>query len=146
MSLTKSTGCLTAKQIEIIDDLFESGGDETAVLQKHNIPRKLWAKWLADKDFADEIAGRLEMSKRQSRIILSKYLSVAAVKLVQLCNSENQETSRKACLDIISLQTGQVPKTDDTGQSAEPSTTLDPATASKILEVLASPQQESRPK
>ncbi|MCX5633416.1 MAG: hypothetical protein NTW93_07070 [Phycisphaerae bacterium] len=85
---------LTKKQLEIIDDLFESGGDETSVLQKHNIPRKVWAKWLADKDFADEIAARVEASKRQSRIILSKYLSVAAVKLVQLCNSENQETSR----------------------------------------------------
>ena len=56
---------LTKKQLEIIDDLFESGGDETAVLQKHNIPRKLWAKWLADKDFADEIADRLESAKRQ---------------------------------------------------------------------------------
>ncbi|MGB8225581.1 MAG: hypothetical protein WCE45_01755, partial [Sedimentisphaerales bacterium] len=108
---------LTKKQLEIIDDLFESGGDETAILQKHSIPRKVWAKWFADKDFTDEIAARIESSKRQSRIILAKYVPFAATKLVQLCDSESQETSRKACIDIISSQTGQIPKTDDAGQS-----------------------------
>jgi hypothetical protein len=132
---------LTKKRIEIIDDLFESGGDETAVLKKHNIERKIFQDWLADKDFADEIAARIESSKRQSRIILSKYLSVAAVKLVQLCNSENQETSRKACLDILNLQHDQLLKTD-ADQPAESLPSLDPATVSKILAALAenSPQ------
>jgi hypothetical protein len=132
----ENTMSLTKKQIEIIDDLFETGGDETAVLKKHNIEREDWQKWLADKDFADCVAARLEASKRQSRIILSKYLSVAAVKLVQLCDSENQETSRKACLDILGLQHDQLSKAD-TGQPAESLPSLDPATASKILAVLA---------
>jgi hypothetical protein len=133
---------LTPKQLEVIDDLFESGGDETAVLQKHNIPRKDWQQWLADKDFADEIAARLQSSKRQSQIILSKYVSIAATKLVQLCGSENQETSRKACLDILSLQTGAKPITEQ--DHPEPPPVIDPATASKLLAVLAeenSPQQ-----
>ena len=143
MSLTKSTGCLTAKQLEIIDDLFDSGGDETATLQKHNIERKVFQDWLAEKDFADEIAGRLEASKRQSRIILSKYLSVAAVKLVQLCDSENQETSRKACLDILGLQHDQLSKAD-ADQPAESLPPLDPATASKILAVLAEDNQPQK--
>ena len=130
---------LTKEQLEIIDDLFESGGDETATLKKHGIERKVFQDWLAEKDFAEEIAARLESSKRQSRIILSKYLSVAAVKLVQLCSSENQETSRKACLDILNLQKEHLEQTD-TDQSAESLPSLDPATASKILAVLANTQ------
>jgi hypothetical protein len=124
---------LTKEQLQIIDDLFESGGDESAVLQKHKIPRKLWSDWLSDKDFADEIAARTDASKRHSQIILSKYAPFAAAKLVQLCESENQETSRKAVLDILNLQAGR--KTQDLPQPELPS--LDAQTASKLLAALA---------
>jgi hypothetical protein len=126
---------LTKTQLQIIDELFESGGDETAVLQKHNITFTDWQKQLADKDFADELAARMESSKRQGRIILSKYAPYAATKLIQLCESENQETARKAALDILNLQTGS-PVAIAPG-SANPLPTLDAATASKILAVLA---------
>src|SRR4030042_3317944 len=124
---------LTKKQLTVIDDLFETGGDESAIRQKHKIPQKLWSKWLADKDFADEIAAQMESSKRHSQIILSKYVPFAAAKLVQLCESENQETSRKAVLDILNLHNGR--KTQDTLQPELP--TLDAQTASKLLAALA---------
>jgi hypothetical protein len=124
---------LTKKQLTAIDDLFEAGGDESAVRQKHKIPQKLWSKWLADKDFADEIVARMESSKRHSQIILSKYVPFAAAKLVQLCESQNQETSRKAVLDILNLQAGR--KAQDTLQPELPS--LDPTMASKLLAALA---------
>ena len=129
---------LTKEQLQIIDDLFESGGDESAVLQKHNISFRDWQQRLVDKDFADEITARMESSKRQGQIILSKYVPFAAAKLVQLCESENQETSRKAVLDILNLQTGRIEISNLKSQisdTAPPS--LDPATASKILAVLA---------
>jgi hypothetical protein len=131
---------LTKEQLQIIDELFESGGDESAVLQKHNISFRDWQQKLADKDFADEIAARMESSKRQGQIILSKYVPFAAAKLVQLCESENQETSRKAVLDILNLQTG---RSEISNLKSQISDTLpempaiDPATASKILAVLA---------
>jgi hypothetical protein len=127
---------LTEKQLKAIDDLFESGGDEAGVLQKHNISRKLWQKWLADESFSKAISERIESAKRQSQIILSKYIPLATARLVQLCDSENQETSRKAALDILSLQTGQLSKTDD-APTPESAPTIDPATASKILAALA---------
>lgn len=124
---------LTKEQLQIIDELFESGGDESTVLQKHNISFKTWQQQLADKDFADEFAARMESSKRQGQIILSKYVPFAAAKLVQLCESENQETSRKAVLDILNLQTG--PKNNEPVLPEIPA--LDPATASKLLAALA---------
>jgi len=127
---------LTKKQSIVLDELFESGGDETAVLKRHDISRKLWAKWLADKDFANEIAGRMDSSKRQSGIIISKYAPFAAAKLIELCGSENQETARKAALDIINLHRNQTPNTADDAETPKlPS--LDPATASKLLAALA---------
>jgi len=133
---------LTKKQLEVIDDLFESGGDESAVLEKHNIPHKLWQKWQSDKDFNDAVTDRLESSKRRSRIILAQYLPVAAAKLVQLCGSDKEETARRACLDVLGLRNriADAANGDDDENPQEPSETLDPATASKILAVLADSQ------
>ncbi len=127
---------LTKEQLEIIDSLFELGGDETAVLQKHNITRTVLQDWLKDKDFSEKIVERLKSSKLHSEILLSKYASFAASKLIQLCQSENQETSRKACLDILNLHKEQLLKTDP-NQPAELLPNIDPTTASKILAALA---------
>jgi hypothetical protein len=141
MSLTKSSkGCLTAKQLQAIDDLFESGGDEAAVLTKHNIKRKDWQRWQSDKDFNDAITARLESAKQQSRIILAKYLPVAAAKLVHLCGSDKEETARRACLDILTLHKGQSPQDDNSDELADAQQTaeqIDSATASKLLAALA---------
>ena len=128
---------LTKQQLIVLDELFENGGDEAVVLKRYDISRKLWHEWLSDKDFADEITYRMDASKRQSRIILSKYSPFAASKLIELCGSENQETARKAAMDIIALQKEGYLNTDDANDSAEPSAALDPATASKLLAALA---------
>ena len=127
---------LTKQQLIVLDELFENGGDETVVLKRYDISRKIWHKWLAGNDFVDEMAERIEASRRQSRIILSKYSPFAASKLIELCGSENQETARKAAMDIITLQKDGL-NTDDANDSAEPSAALDPATASKLLAALA---------
>jgi hypothetical protein len=126
---------LTEKQIKVIEDLFESGGDEAGVLQKHKISHKLWQKWLADKNFSDGITSRFESAKRASQILLAKYIPLAAAKLVQLCDSKNQETSRKACLDILTLRPGGRETPDSEQQELIPA--IEPGTASKILAVLA---------
>jgi hypothetical protein len=77
--------------------------------------------------------------QRQSQIIAAQYLPVVMAKLVQLCGSEKEETSRKACLEILALQP--VGK-DSEEQSADVSdeeekTMLDDETAAKILAAIA---------
>jgi hypothetical protein len=126
---------LTEKQVKVIEDLFESGGDEAAILQKYNISHNLWQKWLADKNFSEGIKSRFESSRRASQILLAKYIPLAAAKLVQLCDSKNQETSRKACLDILTLRAGNIETADSDEAEAIPA--IEPGTASKILAVLA---------
>ena len=135
---------LKAKQLQAIDDLFESGGDEAAVLTKHNISRKDWQKWQSDKDFNNAITARLESAKQQSRIILAKYLPIAAAKLVHLCGSDKEETARRACLDILELHkaTANTANADESAEDCHSREggnpeTLDPATASKLLAALA---------
>ena len=94
---------LTRKQFLAINDLFEAGGDEAAVLEKHKIKLAVWLKWQKDKDFNDEIARRMAALEMQGQILIAKYRPHAIAQLVQLCNSENNETSRKACIDMLNF-------------------------------------------
>jgi hypothetical protein len=126
---------LTKRQLDVIDEWFENGGNETAVLRKYNITHKKWKKWIADKAFNAAVAEKVESVQRQSQILIAQYVPMAAAKLIQLCGSDKGETSRKACLDILAM------RTDDNKQSIdadeEEKTMLDDETAAKILAVLA---------
>src|SRR6056297_1076944 len=92
---------LTTKQCKVIDGLFAESLEESKALEKYNVSKNVYRKWLGQREFIDEIAMRLESSRRQSEMIIAKYAPVAAVNLVGLMDSEKEETSRKACLDII---------------------------------------------
>jgi hypothetical protein len=124
---------LTRKQFLAINDLFDAGGDEAAVLEKHKIKLSLWLKWQKDKNFGDEISRRMAALERQGQILIAKYRPVAIAQLVQLCNNENNETSRKACIDMLNfVVNGQKPE-----QAEQEQTKLSPQTASKLLAALA---------
>jgi len=134
---------LRQKQLIVLDELFETGGNEATVLQRYDISRKLWQQWLGEKDFADEMAFRLDALKRQSGILISKYAPFAAAKLIELCGSENQETARKAALDIINLHRNQQQETSDNPPALPKLSSISPETASKILSALAENSHET---
>jgi len=94
---------LSKKQQAVIEDLFASELDEQAVLSKHKVSRNLYNRWLADQRFAEQFNEHIARSYRQSQLIIARYAPLAAAKLVQLTESDSQETARKACLDIISM-------------------------------------------
>jgi len=96
---------LTKRQLAVIEDLFSdfSMADEQAVLDKHKVSRNLYNKWLADSSFIEQIEQRIAAAHRQSAALIARYAPLAAAKLVQLTDSEKEETARKACLDIISM-------------------------------------------
>ena len=62
---------LTPKQRKVIDELFSSGGDETAVLTEHNVSARLFRKWMADEVFAAEFEFRLSFAKRKSQLLIA---------------------------------------------------------------------------
>ena len=127
---------LTKKQLDIIDEWFENGGNETAVLRKYKITHKKWEKWLADKTFNAAVADKAKAIQLQSQILIAQYVPMAAAKLIQLCGSEKGETSRKACLDILAMQMDVNKQSGDTSDDKE-TTMLDEETASKILAAIA---------
>lgn len=132
---------LSKKQLAVIEDLFSGQFDEQAVLEKHNVSRAVYNRWLADEQFDDEFSRRIASAHRQSELIIARYAPLAAAKLVQLTDSEKEETARRACLDIISL-----PKfaAKESEQSSEPQSASDkqaellpPTTCSILLAALA---------
>jgi hypothetical protein len=131
---------LTKKQRAVIDDLFAGVADEQQVLDKHKVSKRLYEKWLANENFAEEFENRLAAARRQSEMIIARYATFAAAKLVQLTESQNPETARKACLDIITLlrPVAERPETPSPEDNAESSAELPPEIASRLLSALAS--------
>jgi len=97
---------LTKRQFRVIDDLFEGNLSEIEAMRKHKVSRRIYRRWLEDEKFVDELMFRVESAKRQSDFLIAKYTPIAAVKLVDLTKSEKEETSRKACLDVIAHPVG----------------------------------------
>ena len=132
---------LSKKQLAVIDDLFSGELDEQALLRKHKVRRSIYNKWQCSQAFTDEFEQRIAALNRQGRLIIARYASVAAAKLVQLTESEGQETARKACLDIINLPqpTGDRanPAEGPQQDSEQQANQLSPETAARLLAALA---------
>lgn len=137
---------LSRKQSAILDELFnsEQNMSEQQILEKHGVKAADYGSWQSEPVFALEFEARMETLGRQSRLLIARYASYAAAKLIALTESSNVETARKACLDIISLLTPADPKakteTDVSEHKASESAQLPPISpqlAEKILESIA---------
>lgn len=137
---------LSNKQLAVIKDMFSGELDEQAVLDKHKISRNVFNRWLADGLFASEFDRRIMSAHRQSAALIARYALLAAAKLVQLTESDKEETARKACLDIISLPAlldkriaqPSEPQTAETQQLQQ----ITEQTASRLLAALAEEKNE----
>jgi hypothetical protein len=128
---------LTARQLTVLNDLFNSDLDEQGVLDKHKVRRSTYERWLANELFAERFNRDVNSIRRRSELLMAKYSCLAAAKLVELTASEKAETARKACLDIISqpkIATEAERSEKDGNKQTLP---FSGATASRILEVLA---------
>jgi hypothetical protein len=140
---------LSKKQSAVIDDIFAGELDEQAILERHGVSRAVFNKWLGQKVFGAEIDRRTKWLNRQSEVIIARYKSLAAARLVQLTDSKEGETARKACVDIISLPRQRAQKTRAAAEQApgdrqadEPR--LSPQTASRLLAALAEEDGHAR--
>lgn len=94
---------LSKKQLAVIDDVSAGELGEQAVLDKHKVSRDLYNRWLADKVFVEQFDQRIAGAYRQSTFLIARSAPLAAGRLVRLTESGKGETTRKVCLDIISM-------------------------------------------
>lgn len=132
-----------------MDDLFAGRLDEQAILDKHNVKMAVYSRWCVSDGWRKEFNRRLGQLSRAGELIIARYAALAAAKLVALTESENQETARKACLDIISmLDSGRsTAQSHDSADDAEPSQVpaLSPALAGRLLAALAKEKLSENP-
>jgi len=130
---------LSRKQLAVIDDLFAGELAEQAILNKYKIKRSTYNQWLADENFEAELTRRIKTTKLMSKVLIAKFSVVAAAKLVQLTESEKEETARKACLDIIFLPDlgDKKDQSEETNDDGEKLPELSDETASRLLAALA---------
>jgi hypothetical protein len=135
---------LTKKQLSVVDDLFAGELDEQQILEKHRINKRVYDKWLAEANFAGEFDRRIKSAHRRGELIIARFANVAAAKLVELTNSENQETSRKACLDVINYLRQKAQADSDEQPEAEKLPDLPPELASRLLAALAQGKKSAK--
>ena len=131
---------LSKKQSAVIDELFAGELTETQILEKHNLSANLYRKWLADERFCAEFKARITAARLQSRALIARYSLAAAAKLVALTESQNPETARKACLDVITAAGAETKKQDDqmgSEQCRKIDEALPPETTEILLAALA---------
>ena len=97
---------LTRKQRDVLDDMFSGAMSEEEVLERHKVSRLVYQRWLCQEKFAGQFSFCIDSARRQGRMIVARFIPVAAAKLVELTGSEKEETARKSCLDIMSMPFG----------------------------------------
>jgi len=136
---------LSKRQLAVVEDLFAGELDEQKVLDKYKVSRKLYNRWLAEPAFIERLGQCVEAAHLRSAVLVARNAPSAANTLFELTKSDKGETARKACLDIILMNTpahaADTPATPADDPANRPP--LSDETASKILAVLAEQQQES---
>ncbi len=130
---------LSRKQLALAEDLFKGELNERHVLDKHKVGRQLFRKWRGDDQFTEEINQLVAGAYRQSTFLIARNAPSAAKETIELTGCGKEETARKACLDIITMNssTGLTDSPSTCDDKAEESTPLPPETASRLLAVLA---------
>jgi len=126
---------LTKKQFQLINLLAQGTDFDEAAVQS-DIALSTLRKWLNSETFRSELAFRQDTARRQSELLLSRFATTAASKLIALLESEKEETVRKACLDILNLTSKQ---TENISRHipSKPIMPPDSRTAEKLPKLLA---------
>ena len=130
---------LTKKQIALIEDLVACETDEKKLLDKHKVKTQDYSKWFADQEFVRELKLRITGGYRQSAFVLARNARNAADELVLLTKCEKEETARKACMDIITMNPtiGLPDLNTNSDNKIEEEIPVSPKAVSRLLAVLA---------
>jgi len=129
---------LTRKQLEFIDALLANECSEQKTLDDRGISMRLYRKWLQDMAFRAELEYRVNAGYRQSALLLAARAREAAEQLAKLATNGDGETTRKACMDIITMKPpAHLPGVSAPCDDEEEPSTISPQTASRLLALLA---------
>jgi transposase-like protein len=136
-----SSDQLSEKKLSLIEALSSCDKSESEILAEHNISRETFYKWLGEANFIQAFDSRINQLRMQTAVLIAGYACSAVKKLIELTESEKQETARKACLDILNLQADNYITRKENNTEPPPKLShlehLPKEKVSKLLEVLA---------
>lgn len=128
---------LTKRQLQLIDALA-SGMEVPDAMSQCKVSAGRFRQWSKSELFQEELEFRQQLAGQQSRLLIGKFVPLAAGKLIRLLESEKEEVARKACLDILQMATANIPTTrQNTIATKEKPLSLPPELANKLLKLLA---------
>lgn len=139
--MEKPKNKLSRKQRLFLIDLIFGSLSEQDCLKAHKIELVDFHRWQTDEVFADKM---MRFYSLKNRLTLVQHIGKAIEQLYRLCESEQTDVARKACLDIFNLNRDilsfDVPK--EIGASAKNNDKLTASNASRMLAVLAEDEQK----
>jgi hypothetical protein len=143
MNPKRNFGHLGRKQRAVINDLL-NGLNRYETLEKNKVRPARYREWLKNKLFAEELRARFDAAKCQGKFVMAHCFPQAAQKLAGLIDSEKEETARKACIDVISLQKSDIDRqTAEKDQCENPSLKISDEKAARMLAILAEDETKS---
>jgi hypothetical protein len=95
---------LSNRALNVIEELFNTNLYEQPVLNKYNVSKHLYNKWLLDETFVEQLDKQIAIAYHRSSVFIARSAPFAAIRLVLLTLSDNPETAHKACMDIFSMR------------------------------------------
>lgn len=94
----------------ILWDIFHCRHDVLTLAEAHGVDVELLARWVHQPSVQRVLSGLCMLADFQTQILLSRYRSVAAGKLLRLANGEAEaagkggsDVARRACVDLLRL-------------------------------------------
>jgi hypothetical protein len=93
-------------QKRILDEMFFEDIQPDDALEKYNITKADFAKWLTNEPFVEYCKTCLLYQRINSSIVLCRYVTYASSMIIKHSQSEKPEISLRACLMIIDIVKG----------------------------------------
>jgi hypothetical protein len=135
--------CLTEEQKGVLEDLFSGTNTIREILEKRRVDRSEYSQWLTQESFYLEFNRMLELLRLESRLVLARYSSQIAAKMISLAMEEDSEVARQACMDVINHPDFKDKAADAKPQKDEQQNPIPPELASRLLNELADYQDSN---
>ena len=108
---------------QIIEDIINARHDMVELGRLHELDPQSLAGWISEPANHRCLAGLCVLADLQTQLLLSRYRTVAATRLIKLATEEGQgDVARRACMDLLraDLKRAEMEESDPDEFSDEP--------------------------
>jgi hypothetical protein len=92
---------LTKRHQKLAQEYYQGKWTEEELLKRHRLSDKQFQKCLEAEDFQQELDRLCTRSMQETRLIISRFGPIAAMRLAELLGSDKDDTARRTALDVV---------------------------------------------